>query len=121
MFVFFFLVMQDSGFRQGKRVFECIQRSCKTADSYVDPVAQVELFAEILGTVLYYFESGNEYISADFITNLIGLLNTKVAGLEAGREDTVSVLQFVRNVKDVIVRRQRDETKSALYRDVVVS
>lgn len=54
----------DEGlYRDGKRVLECLQRALRVADACMDTAVSVELFVEILGRYVYYFDQQNEAVS----------------------------------------------------------
>ncbi|CAM9200242.1 unnamed protein product [Phaeothamnion confervicola] len=50
---------RQRGYRDGRRVLECLQRALKIADACMASGAHVQLFVEILDRYVYYFEEGN--------------------------------------------------------------
>ncbi|KAF7732871.1 Vacuolar protein sorting-associated protein 35 [Apophysomyces ossiformis] len=69
-------------YRSGKRVLECLQKALKIADSCMDAVMSVELFVEILNRYIYYFENGNEAVTAKYLNGLIDLINSNLSNME---------------------------------------
>ncbi|KAL0075946.1 vacuolar protein sorting-associated protein 35 [Phycomyces blakesleeanus] len=69
-------------FQNGKRTLECLQKALKIADSCMDAVTNVELFVEILNQYVYYFERGNEAVSAKYLNGLIDLINTNLSNMD---------------------------------------
>ncbi|KAI9015777.1 vacuolar protein sorting-associated protein 35 [Phycomyces nitens] len=69
-------------FQNGKRALECLQKALKIADSCMDAVTNVELFVEILNQYVYYFERGNEAVSAKYLNGLIDLINTNLSNMD---------------------------------------
>ena len=57
-----FACVQGEGFKEGKRVLECLQKSLRIADACMDSSMNVKLFVEILNEYLYYFEAKNEAV-----------------------------------------------------------
>lgn len=54
--------IEGEGYREGKRVLECLQKSLRIADACMDSSMNVKLFVEILNEYLYYFEGKNEAV-----------------------------------------------------------
>lgn len=96
---------QHKFYRDPKRVLECLQRALRVADACMDIAVSVELFVEILSRCLYFFERGNEQVSAKFIKGLIELIerNLETDGTisESPRKHFERTLKFIENQKEV--------------------
>ena len=103
-------------FRDGKRVFECLQRALRVADGCMDLGVSVELFVEILNRSLYYFERGNEQVTAKFIVGLIELIQRNLENVkgEAQSQHFERTLQYIEEQK-----ASEDEEESARYQTIV--
>lgn len=75
---------EGEGFKEGKRVLECLQKSLRIADACMDSSMNVKLFVEILNEYLYYFEAKNEAVAPKYLTGLIALIKTNLGNMEAG-------------------------------------
>ncbi|KAI8377974.1 vacuolar protein sorting-associated protein 35 [Radiomyces spectabilis] len=69
-------------YQNGKRALECLQKALKIADSCMDTVTNVELFVEILNRYVYYFEKGNDAVTAKYLNGLIDLINTNLGDMD---------------------------------------
>eukprot|EP00004_Rigifila_ramosa_P005226 TRINITY_DN1569_c0_g1_i1.p1 TRINITY_DN1569_c0_g1~~TRINITY_DN1569_c0_g1_i1.p1 ORF type:complete len:786 (+),score=230.87 TRINITY_DN1569_c0_g1_i1:37-2394(+) len=97
---------EGSGYREGKKVLECLQRSLKIANACVDTVAQLQLFVEILNEYLSYFENKTEDVTANYLSVLISLINTRIANVEQSNDDTGFILTYYRNTLSHIKARK---------------
>jgi len=70
----------EEGYRDGKKVLECLQKSLKIANDAMEN--HVQLFVELLNQYLYYFEAKNEAILVKFIDGLLVLINTHLGSLD---------------------------------------
>eukprot|EP00735_Rhodelphis_limneticus_P007484 TRINITY_DN2003_c0_g1::TRINITY_DN2003_c0_g1_i1::g.21885::m.21885 TRINITY_DN2003_c0_g1::TRINITY_DN2003_c0_g1_i1::g.21885 ORF type:complete len:790 (+),score=289.63,sp/F4I0P8/VP35B_ARATH/49.30/0.0,Vps35/PF03635.12/1e-271,LOH1CR12/PF10158.4/2,LOH1CR12/PF10158.4/1.4e+02 TRINITY_DN2003_c0_g1_i1:43-2370(+) len=71
------------GFRDGKRVLECIKRSLKIAEKCVSSQqSNVSLFIDILNTCLYYYQSGNSEITTEYLQALVQLINDHLSSMD---------------------------------------
>ncbi|KAI7872167.1 vacuolar protein sorting-associated protein 35 [Spinellus fusiger] len=68
--------------QNGKKALECLQKALKIADSCMDTITTVELFVEILNRYIYYFEMGNEAVTAKYLNGLIDLINTNLSNMK---------------------------------------
>jgi len=80
----------SEGLRNGQRVLECLQKSLKIADACVDTQAQLQLFVEILNEYLFFFKNNVEQVTADYISLLISLIETKFSGMETTSSDDIA-------------------------------
>lgn len=103
-------------FRDGKRVFECLQRALRVADGCMDLDVSVELFVEILNRSLYYFERGNEQVTAKFIIGLIELIQRNLENVKGDAQSKYfeRTLQYIEEQKT-----GEDEEESARYQEIV--
>lgn len=102
---------REDGFRDGKRVLECLQRSLRVADACMDIAISIELFVEILNRCLYYFEHGNEQVTVKFVTGLIELIQRNLDSIEKSansnnisespRKHFERTLKFLEDLKEV--------------------
>ncbi|KAJ3390268.1 Vacuolar protein sorting-associated protein 35 [Lobulomyces angularis] len=69
------------GYKDGKKVLECLQKSLKIADSMMDRLVSVELFIEVLERCVWFFENKNEFITMKYINSLIELIETNLAAM----------------------------------------
>eukprot|EP01116_Phalansterium_solitarium_P025591 TRINITY_DN9862_c0_g2_i1.p1 TRINITY_DN9862_c0_g2~~TRINITY_DN9862_c0_g2_i1.p1 ORF type:complete len:802 (-),score=347.22 TRINITY_DN9862_c0_g2_i1:1227-3578(-) len=91
---------KQGGYRDGKRVLECLQKSLKIADGCMDQAMNVHLFLEILNEYLYYFENKNEAVTVQYLTGLIELVNTNIANMDPSLSPNITphyqnTLQFI--------------------------
>jgi len=77
----------ESEYKDGKRVLECLQKSLRIADGCMDSSMNVKLFVEILNEYLYYFEHKNETVMVKYLTGLTALIKTNLANMEVGDGD----------------------------------
>ncbi|KAL4335913.1 hypothetical protein GQ457_07G027160 [Hibiscus cannabinus] len=82
-----FWVDDEDGIRDGERVLLCLKRALRIANAaqQMANVARgssgpITLFVEILNKYLYFFEKGNQQITAAAIQDLIELINTEMQG-----------------------------------------
>lgn len=54
--------------KDGKRVLEILQKALKAADGCLDAIVNAQLFVEMLGQYVYYFEAGNKEVYWYFLT-----------------------------------------------------
>jgi vacuolar protein sorting-associated protein 35 len=90
-------VGESAGYRDGKRVLECLQRSLKIADGVMDAAITVDLFVKILQKYCYYFEQEDAegVVTGKHISGLCSLISTNISQ----QGDSVD--------KDVVARYQR--------------
>mgnify|MGYP006421655721 CR=1 FL=1 len=88
---------EEDGYRDEKRVLECLQRALKLADATMDQNLKVQLFVEILNKYLFYFEAGNEMVQARYINKLVELINTNMGSLTANNVQTSELATFYQN------------------------
>lgn len=69
-------------YRDGKRVLECLQRALRVADACMDASVSVELFVEILGRYVYFYEQENEAVTVKYINGLVELVHSRMQGEE---------------------------------------
>ncbi|KAJ2786448.1 retromer complex subunit Vps35, partial [Coemansia helicoidea] len=67
----------------GDAVLAHLQRALKAADSCLDPVLSVRLFVELLNQSAVHYERRCLAITPKYINDLIDLIRTSVAGIEA--------------------------------------
>eukprot|EP00771_Trimastix_marina_P004117 gnl/Trimastix_PCT/854.p1 GENE.gnl/Trimastix_PCT/854~~gnl/Trimastix_PCT/854.p1 ORF type:complete len:824 (+),score=310.59 gnl/Trimastix_PCT/854:56-2527(+) len=72
----------ENTYRDGHRVLECLKKTAEIADRCVSPAVHTPLFVEILNEYLYYFNKGNEEISAPSITSLAQIIASRVTSLD---------------------------------------
>ena len=88
-------------YRDGKRVLECLQRALRVADACMDAAVSVELFVEVLGRYVYFFEQENEAVTVKYINGLIELIHSHLASdegspaMEAPRRHFERMLSFI--------------------------
>lgn len=70
---------EGEGYKEGKRVLECLQKSLRIADACMDSSMNVKLFVEILSEYLYYFEAKNEAVRLVFSNRLPSLFLSRRA------------------------------------------
>ncbi|KAJ3044842.1 Vacuolar protein sorting-associated protein 35 [Rhizophlyctis rosea] len=68
-----------TGYREGGKVLECLQKALKVADSVMDRSVNVELFVEILERYVWFFERRNDAIAVKYLNNLIELVQTNLS------------------------------------------
>lgn len=72
-------------YKEGKRVFECIQKSLKIADSIMDNIQSSQLMIEVLETCIYFFNNGDTWethIKSSLISGIIALINSNIESLK---------------------------------------
>ncbi|GAN08324.1 vacuolar protein sorting-associated protein 35 [Mucor ambiguus] len=60
------------------RIIECLQKSLKIADSCMDAVTNEMLFLELLNQYIYYFESGQSLVTANYLNGLMDLISSRL-------------------------------------------
>jgi vacuolar protein sorting-associated protein 35 len=118
----------NKGYKNGKRVLECLQKSLKIADTCMDASMNVHLFVEILNRYLYYFENGCEVVcvrlcqwlifkvTVQYLSGLIELINTNIANMDSSA-DTASINSHYKNTLEYIrLKKQSDEK----YKDIEI-
>jgi len=74
-----------SGYRDARRVLECLQRSLKIADASMNNAsAPYGLFVEILDHYLVHYEKKTPTITPKYIAGLVALINEHVENMDAG-------------------------------------
>ncbi|KAF7724284.1 Vacuolar protein sorting-associated protein 35 [Apophysomyces ossiformis] len=96
-------------YRKGKRALECLQKALKIADSCMDSTTNVELFVEILNRYIYYFENGNEEVTAKYLNGLIDLINTNLSNMDNPDQhpptsNSSSLVEHTGNVSEYVRR-----------------
>jgi len=87
-------------------VIECLKRSVKIADGIMDPIANVELFIDILNEYLYYYTQECGKVEVKYIKGLLNLIKEHMDGLdEAGN----SKVKFDNTVKYIKMRAKDDK------------
>lgn len=81
----------EDGFKTAKTVVHCLQRSLKIANVIIDDVQKVQIFIEILNKYIYFFERNCETIRAEYLTNLISLIEEHFNGIDQDSADTDAV------------------------------
>ncbi|OLL22782.1 Vacuolar protein sorting-associated protein 35 [Neolecta irregularis DAH-3] len=72
----------EKGYRDGKRVLDCLQKSLKIADACMDTASSVELFVEILNRYGYHFDRANDAVTVKYLNGLIELVQTNLTSLD---------------------------------------
>jgi vacuolar protein sorting-associated protein 35 len=112
----------ETGYRNGKRVLECLQKSLKIADTCMAASLNVLLFVEILNQYIYYFASRNEMVTPKYLSSLIDLINTNMAtmddseGSKAIRTLFRNTLSFIQSKKDSGAQGDAER-----YRDIALN
>ncbi|KAI8615838.1 vacuolar protein sorting-associated protein 35 [Chytriomyces sp. MP71] len=68
----------EKGFRDGRKVLECLQKSLKIADSVLEVAVNTELFIEILEQYIWFYENGNDVINVTYLNSLIDLIQSNI-------------------------------------------
>jgi len=85
-----------AGYRDAKRVLECLQRSLKIADACMTSSSSpINLFVEILDHYVSHFEKENPMITAKYISGLVALINEHIDNME--NENRASVEAHYKN------------------------
>lgn len=90
-------------YRDGKRVLECLQRALRVADACMDAAVSIELFVEILGRYVYFYEQENEAVTTKYINGLIELIHSNLASneqtpaMEAPKKHFERTLEYIRS------------------------
>lgn len=77
-------------YRDGARALDNLQRALKIADGVMDPLANFELFVDILNHCIYFFTMDCETIHARFINGLLELIKTQFESLGTDSDFEVS-------------------------------
>lgn len=64
------------------RALECLKKSLKIADGIMDPVANVELFIDILNEYLYYYSQECPRIEVKYVKGLLNLIREHMSDLD---------------------------------------
>jgi len=105
----------NKNYKNGKRVLECLQKSLKIADTCMDASMNVHLFVEILNKYLYYFESGCEVVTVQYLSGLIELINTNISNMDG--TDTAAINSHYKNTLEFIrIKKESD----ARYREIEI-
>ncbi|KAI0126051.1 vacuolar protein sorting-associated protein 35 [Xylariales sp. AK1849] len=89
----------ESLYRDGKRVLECLQRALRVADSCMEQATSIELFVEILDRYVYYFDQQNESVTTKYINGLIELIHSN---LSTNQQDSASVESSKKHFKHTL-------------------
>lgn len=112
----FWTTSPNKGYKNGKRVLECLQKSLKIADTCMDSSMNVHLFVEILNRYLYYFENGCDVVTVQYLSGLIELINTNIANMDSSA-DTNAINNHYKNTLEYIrLKKQADEK----YKDIEI-
>jgi len=95
----------QKGYKNGKRVLECLQKCLKIADTCVDTSINLHLFVEILNEYLFYFENRNESVIVQYLNGLIELIRTNISNLE-NQEASSQAIQSFNNTLNFIRWKQ---------------
>eukprot|EP00744_Colponema_vietnamica_P004664 GILI01006925.1.p1 GENE.GILI01006925.1~~GILI01006925.1.p1 ORF type:complete len:820 (-),score=293.42 GILI01006925.1:31-2424(-) len=88
---------EAAGYREGKRVLECLQRSLKIADICMQSSSSnVTLLVEILNQYLYYFDQQNEFVT-DFVGKMLALTEENLRGIDTSDPASAAALKFMQN------------------------
>lgn len=105
----FWSTSTEKGYKNGKRVLECLQKSLKIADTCMDSSMNVHLFVEILNQYLYYFENGCEVVTVQYLSGLIELINTNIANMDGA--DTAAINTHYKNTLEFIRLKKESDTR----------
>jgi vacuolar protein sorting-associated protein 35 len=97
----------QNGYKDGKRVLECLQRSLKIADVCMQSANHANLFVEILNEYLYYFAQENEHVVAKYLQGLIDLIKEHIANMEEATERE-AVLAHYKNTLQYIGKKKEE-------------
>ncbi|KAI0485147.1 vacuolar protein sorting-associated protein 35 [Xylariaceae sp. FL0804] len=96
----------ESLYRDGKRVLECLQRALRVADSCMEQSTSIELFVEILDRYVYYFDQSNESVTTKYINGLIELIHSNLGTSQQDSANVESSKRHFKHTLDNIAGRQ---------------
>jgi len=86
------VIAQVAGYRDGKRVKECLQRALKTADACKVSNVHLQLFVEVLNEYLHYMEHGVPEITPKIVGMLMGLIEGQLSLLDTGGDPAFAAM-----------------------------
>lgn len=95
--------------KDGKKVNECLKKCLKIAAQCVDTSAQFELHIEILNYYMYYFESKNNHVTLEMLSEIIAKIKYDVEDVERNTEKEILVEHFNRTITH-LKKESIDET-----------
>jgi vacuolar protein sorting-associated protein 35 len=101
------------------RALECLKRALKIADGIMDPVANVELFIDILNEYLYYYSQECPKIEVKYVKGLLNLIREHMAGL--GSEGAGDAKQRFENTIRYIKKKSKENDSSAKRYQAIMS
>eukprot|EP00163_Fabomonas_tropica_P019084 TRINITY_DN3354_c1_g1_i1.p1 TRINITY_DN3354_c1_g1~~TRINITY_DN3354_c1_g1_i1.p1 ORF type:complete len:604 (-),score=180.43 TRINITY_DN3354_c1_g1_i1:135-1946(-) len=110
---------REDGYRNAKRVLECLQRSLKIADTCMTSSLNVLLFVEILNQYLYYFENENEMVTVKYLSSLIELIHTNVQNMENPESARNIHILFTNTLSHIQAKKEGDD--GSRYYDIVLN
>lgn len=116
----FWRVNSGNDYKNGKRVLECLQKSLKIADTCMDASMNVHLFVEILNEYLYYFESGCDAVTIQYLNGLIALINTNIANMESNanpESESAKITTHYHNTLNYIKGKRESDAR---YKEIEV-
>lgn len=111
---------KEDGFRDSRRVMECLQRSLKIADVCMASSAQLDLFVELLDSYLYYYETNNDKIEERHLNGLVALIDEQLSKMEPGEARNVVDAHY-KNTLEHIRRKQQDPETAEKFAGVVIA
>lgn len=107
---------ENTLYRDGKRVLECLQRALRVADACMDTAVSVELFVEILNRYVYYFDQQNEAVTVKYLNGLIELIYSNIRSNQEASSIDMPKRHFQRTI-DYISSREYEGVVTSEVRD----
>ncbi|KAJ1565134.1 Vacuolar protein sorting-associated protein 35, partial [Nowakowskiella sp. JEL0078] len=76
-------------FRDEAKVLEMLQRALKIADAVRERHVALDLFVDILERYIWFYENGNDKITATYVNSLISLIQKTLIGLVESLQGTI--------------------------------
>ena len=105
--------------RDGKRVSECLKKALRIANQCIDTTVQVQLFVEMLNYYVYFYEKGNDHVSVQVISQLLGKIREDLPNLEQNEETEQIHKHFKNTLEHLRLCKGLSETEG-LYTELDV-
>jgi len=104
------------GFRDDRRVLECLQRSLKIANGCMGH--QVHLFVEILNQYLYFFENNCPSITVKYLKGLIQLIDEHIPNLDGSELSQTARRHYQNTLMHIRLKQSLDDEVGERYKAI---
>lgn len=101
--------------RDGKRVDDCLKRGLRIAKQCMDMSVQVQLFVELLNHYIYFFEKGNDQVTAQVLNQIISKIKEESPNLESCEETDQINKHFSNTLEHLKLRLENSDPEGVSY------